>query len=127
MTFPTDADWGALSPEAWASVPHISGRLATERDVAAGHAVFYLNNTDEMPARPGDINLPALAVLRSEGPEPECVVVVIQIELGEAQDFAGVRFFDGGNGVCALGELMFISESDSRFVGLLAGWQSGAG
>ena len=35
--------------------------VATEADVKAGRAVFYLGNLDEVPARPAEMELPALA------------------------------------------------------------------
>jgi hypothetical protein len=92
----------------------MSGSLATEEDVEAGRAVFFLGNLDEAPARPSTIRLPALALW----PDPELgahrPVIVIQIEMGQ-QHIAGIRFLEGGNGVCLLEELQMIDENDPRW------------
>ena len=74
-----------------------------------------LANPDEVPARPAAVRLPALALW----PDPESgahrPVVVIQVELGQ-KNVAGIRFLEGGNGVCLLEELEIIDESDRRWL-----------
>jgi hypothetical protein len=106
--------WGPINPAQWHRVPHMSGALATEEDVKAGRAVFFLGNRGEVSARPSALRLPALALW----PDPELgasrPVVVIQVELGQ-KGFAGIRFVEGENGVCLLEELEMIDEDDPRW------------
>jgi hypothetical protein len=110
-----DFAWGPIDRERWRSVPHISGALATEADVKAGRAVFFLGNVDDVPARPGKIQLPALAMWPdSDLDDALRPVVVIQVEVGQ-EELAGIRFLDGGNGVCLLEELEMVGEDDPRW------------
>jgi hypothetical protein len=106
--------WGAVDRARWRLVPHMGGTLATEGDVEAGRAVFFLGNVDETPARPSTMRLPALALW----PDPDLgshrPVIVIQVEVGQ-QEVAGIRFLEGGNGVCLLEELEIIDETDRRW------------
>jgi hypothetical protein len=110
-----DFEWGTIDRKQWRSVPHISGALATEADIKAGRAVFYLGNAEEAPATPGQLQLPALALWRdADLGDAVLAVVVIQVELG-AEEFAGIRFLEGGNGVCLLRELEIVAEDDPRW------------
>ena len=36
--------WGPIDIERWRELPHLSGKLASEADVAAGRAVFHLRS-----------------------------------------------------------------------------------
>jgi hypothetical protein len=114
-----DPLWGPIDRTQWRAVPHMDGALASESDVKAGRAVFFLDNLDEVPARPSSTPLPTLALW----PDPEVgvrrPVVVIQIELGQ-KELVGIRFLEGGNGVCLLQELEMIDEDDHRWVGRCA-------
>jgi hypothetical protein len=65
-------------------------------------------------AQPSSVHLPALALWPDPDLGAQRPVVVIQLELGE-QDFAGIRFLEGGNGVCLLEELEMIDENDRRW------------
>jgi len=121
-----DELWGPIERNQWQQVPCMTGRLATEADVKAGCAVFYLGNVDEAPARPADLKLPALALQRDEDSGDLTPVVVIQVEEGESQCMVGVRFFPGGNGICSLEELELIDERDPRFVQLWGGASFGS-
>ena len=110
-----DFEWGPVDRNQWRSVPHISGVIATEADVRAGRAVFFLGNADEVPASAGQVQLPALALWH----DPDLgntvrAVVVIQVEIGQ-QELAGIRFLEGGNGVCLLGELEIVGEDEPRW------------
>lgn len=109
-----DYAWGSVDRTQWRSVPHISGALATEADVRAGRAVFYLGNLDEVPARPGDLPLPALALWHDPDLDAVRPVIVIQVEVGQ-QEFAGFRFLEGGNGLGFLDELDLVGEDESRW------------
>ncbi len=109
-----DPLWGPIDRTQWRRVSHMSGTLATEDDVKAGRAVFFLGNLDEVPARPSTLRLPALAWLRARALGTPRPVIIIQVELGQKQ-FAGIRFLEGGNGVCVLDELELIDENDPRW------------
>ena len=47
-----------------------------------------------------------------EGPVP---VVIIQAEILAGQTFLGVRYLNGGDGVCMLDEAELLPEPDERF------------
>jgi hypothetical protein len=102
-----DTLWGPIPLAQWRRVPHTSGRVATEEDVKAGRAAFYLGNLDEVPARPAAMELPALAWWPQDDSGPRRLCVVIQAERSDLQCTLGVRFIDGGNGVCLLDDLDF--------------------
>ena len=95
-----DSLWGPVEKAFWASVPHVSGRPATETDVAQGRAVFYLPGGSE----PADLPVPCCAIqhLESDASQP---VVVIQAERAPSGVVLGVRPLSGGNGVCMLSEV----------------------
>ena len=113
--------WGPIERHLWRQVPCMTGRLATEDDVKAGRAVFYLGNPEEVPAWPAEIELPAPALLRDDDSGTLTPVVVIQAEESEIRCTVGIRFLTGGNGLCLLEELEFIDEDDQRFVQLSGG------
>jgi hypothetical protein len=85
----------------------MKGRVATEDDVKAGRATFYFGNLDELPAEPAPVDLPALAWWPADADGPRRLCVVIQAERSDVQCTVGVRFVDGGNGVCLLDDLDF--------------------
>ena len=107
--------WVPIEPSAWGSVPVTRGRLATEADVRAGCAVFYLEEAEEPDAAPLAVLIPALAVLRDEQKQGDVIVVAIQAERSFEKRLVGYRFLTGGNGICTLGELEWIDASDPRF------------
>ena len=93
--------WGAIDPESWNTVPNVSGRVATESDVAAGAAVFYVDGQSE----PADYVIPSRAY-QSLDSGAKVPVVVVQAELtNESKLILGVRYLDGGNGVCTHEEI----------------------
>jgi hypothetical protein len=92
--------WGKISEEQWASVAYVAGRVATEADVVNGSAVFFINGESAPAAFP----LPCRAFQRLDD-GAEIPVVVIQAEAGPHGTLLGVRYLDGGNGVCALAEV----------------------
>lgn len=87
-------------------------RVATELDVEHGAAAFFLKNSTELGARPSKMALPRLALQSVEGGTLPCVV--IQVEETDERTVAGLRYFQGGSGVCFLEELEFVEESDDR-------------
>jgi hypothetical protein len=105
----TSDPWGPIRPEQWNAVPAIRDRPATEWDVHGGIAVFYMG-ADSQEALPLSLPQPAFYV------DPETgrmiPVVVIQAESSGDQHIVGVRFLDGGHGVCLLDEVLFVDEGD---------------
>ena len=94
--------WHPINPESWREVPCVSARQATESDVRQGTAVFYVDG----PSEPYDMNLPCLGLqVMEDGTESK--VVIIQAECSPSGPILGVRYFDGGNGICSLSEVRF--------------------
>ncbi len=109
--------WTAINIKSWDKTPAISGRLATEKDVKSGLAVYYINSNGVDHA-PYEILLPKLAYLTDAETKKEELVVVIQIEATPKDTVAGYRNIDGGNGACLLHELKFL---DTEAVNALVG------
>jgi hypothetical protein len=97
--------WGPVSLDEWRSVPCVSGRPATEDDVRAGRAVFYVQG--ESAAAP--IPLPSCTTQTLENGTKQRVVV-IQAEIGPQGTILGVRPLSGGNGACMDFEVEFLPE-----------------
>jgi hypothetical protein len=95
--------WGAISAGEWRTVPCTIGRAATQADVEAGTAVFYVQGESE--AAP--ITLPCCAVQTLDDGTQKSVVVV-QAELGPRGVILGVRPLTGGNAVCMATEVQFL-------------------
>jgi hypothetical protein len=95
--------WAPISARDWRSTPHITGRPATEADVAAGIAVFYVPGESAAASMP----LPCCAYQQlEEGTEQP--VVVIQAELAPHGTILGVRPLAGGNGICLASEVRLL-------------------
>jgi hypothetical protein len=105
----TSDPWGPIRPEMWNAVPAIRDRPATEWDVHGGIAVFYMG-TESQEALPLSLPQPAFYVDPDDGEMTP--VVVIQAESSGNQHIVGVRYLDGGHGVCLLDDLNFVEESD---------------
>jgi hypothetical protein len=110
-----DELWGPVDPDKWRRIATTSGTLATEEDVKAGCAVFYLENPDEIGAEPYEVNLPHCGVLTDDESGKEIPVIVIQAEQAEDMIYVGYRFLGGGNEVCTLSEIELLNEPDPRF------------
>jgi len=109
--------WGPIAMANWRETPCIQRRVATEDDVNAGRAVFYLDLSEGQASDPVDIDLPRCAILHEEG-EGDLPVIVIQAEEGNngtVQLIAGYRSLTGGNGICMLYQLELLPEPDHRF------------
>jgi hypothetical protein len=81
------------SSTAWPPLPStgfVSGRAATDKDVAAGNAVFVLKAYGMPFGKPLDIPIPQYAYVTKRGQKPEPVIVV-QAEEGKHIKFFGVR------------------------------------
>jgi hypothetical protein len=83
-------------------------RIATEEDVKLGRAVFYIDEGDEIVHQPLNIQIPSLANHTDKETGEKNLVVVIQAERTDEQEVVGLRYFEGGNGVCLLFELEFV-------------------
>jgi len=112
MAIAQDKLWGPIDMNHWKATPCVSGRLATERDVKEGRAVFYIEG-DETTLKPMALSLPTCAILREE--KKETPVIVIQAEETPKSKTMGVRFLGGGNGVCTLEDLEILASPDTRF------------
>ena len=102
-----------LDPAAWREVPHLQGRLARQEDVAAGRAVFYLD-ADPRRCAPAGLSLPACAIQTLEDGSAR-PVIVIQAEVLGGETLVGVRYLDGGRGVCFASEVELLPGPDERF------------
>ena len=111
----SDELWGEIDIQHWRDIPHISGRVASEEDVEAGRAVFYLGNPDEIGVQSYDVSLPPCAIFTDEESGEDIPVIIIQAEQAEDMINVGYRFLDGGNGMCTLPEIELLDEPDDRF------------
>jgi len=108
-----DDPWGPIDLKNWHQTPAVSGRLATERDVEEGRAVFASHDSG---AHPFPVELPAPAVVSEEGIGVPTPVIVIQAEELDDEHIAiGFRYLDGGTGICMAAETEFLAEPDERF------------
>jgi len=86
------------SPIAWPPLPatgFISGRPATDKDVADGNAVFVLKAYGVYFGKPIDVVIPQYAMMTKRGQAP-VPVIVVQAETGGGIKLFGVRALDGG-------------------------------
>jgi hypothetical protein len=85
------------SPPNWPPLPatgFISGRAATDQDVADGNAVFVLKAYGGYFGKPMDIVIPQYAIMTKRGEKP-VPVIVVQAEMGGGVKVFGVRGLDG--------------------------------
>ena len=102
--------WETINIETWKDTPHISGRVAIEKDVAEGRAVFYIPSGSE----PYETELPLFALQIDETNGEKIPCVAIQIEETPEGTAVGVRYFEGGNGVGMANEFEFYREIPSE-------------
>ncbi len=95
--------WGPISATDWHATPCIAGRPATEADVAAGSAVFYVPGG----SAPAPMSLPCCAIQVLEDGS-ELPVVIVQAELAPHGTILGVRPLSGGNGICMSTEVRLL-------------------
>ncbi len=99
--------------ENWTDTPHLIGRLATETDVNSGAATFVIDGQGQ-EHKPLNIQIPSLAFHIDVDTKEKTPVVVIQGEQVGDQKIVGIKYLDGSDGVCTLGELEFV-RSPSEF------------
>src|ERR1700728_412281 len=91
----------AAAGQSWPPLPatgFISGRAATDEDVAAGNALFVLKGYGTYFGKPLDIVIPEYAYLIKKGAKP-VPVIVVQAESGGGIKLFGVRTFSGDKSV----------------------------
>jgi hypothetical protein len=95
--------WDSIAANDWRDIPCVVGRPATEADVAAGSAVFYVPGKSAAAS----MALPccAIQVLEDGSEQP---VVIIQAELAPHGTVLGVRPLSGGNGICMATEVRLL-------------------
>ena len=97
--------WGPISAGEWRDVPCVTGRTATEADVAAGSAVFYIQGHSAAAS----MRLPCCALrLLEDGSEQP--VVVIQAEVASQGTVLGIRPLSGGNCICLVTEVRVLPD-----------------
>ena len=102
----------AALAQAWPALPtagFVSGRPATDKDVAEGSAVFVLKAHGVYFGKPLDIAIPQYAYLLKKGDKP-VPVIVIQGEQERNLKLFGVRGLDG--------DLSVVKETDLQFLGV---------
>jgi len=106
--------WGVVEAQGWREVPCLLGRVATEDDVKAGRATFYIRTAHESDAHFVDIGIPHCAIWTNEKDE-RVPVVIIQSESANGDHYIGFRFLDGGNGVGLFFEFQLFDEPNELF------------
>jgi hypothetical protein len=100
----------AALAQAWPALPatgFVSGRPATEKDVADGNALFVLKAHGVYFGKPVDIVIPQYAYLLHKGDKP-VPVIVIQAEQERNIKIFGVRGLDGDPSVVKELELQLL-------------------
>jgi hypothetical protein len=116
---PSTAQQGSVqqgSPQSWPPLPtsgFISGRPATDKDVAAGNAVFVLRAYGIAFGKPLDFTIPQYAYLTKRG-QPPVPVIVVQAEQGRGIKVFGVRGLDGQTATAKESELRFLGTQMPR-------------
>ncbi len=100
--------WGPLELVDWHKTPHIKNDIATEQDVKDGRAVFYIDKGKDHKIL--DIKIPSVAYQIDNKTKARTLVIVIQGEKVGKEEIVGIRYLDGGNGVCMLSELDFTED-----------------
>jgi hypothetical protein len=101
--------WGAIDLSNWKQTPHIKNKVATEQDVIDGRAVFYIENGGKEHT-PLNANIPFIAYQVDEESSTKTLVIAIQAEKVDGDQFVGVRYIEGGNGVCRWSELEIVED-----------------
>ena len=108
--------WGPISIENWRNTPSISGRVASEEDVVAGRAVYFLNDPEKINAHALDVDVPRCAILTDQESGERLPVIIIQVEQADDKVYVGYRPLEGGNGICTEREIELLDGPDARFV-----------
>jgi hypothetical protein len=96
--------------QSWPPLPttgFISGRAATDKDVADGNAVFALRAYGVAFGKPLDVVIPQYAYLTKNG-QQKLPVIVVQAEEGKGIKIFGIRDFDGTTATAKQSELQLL-------------------
>jgi hypothetical protein len=107
--------WGPIEIESWKRIRCISGRVAREEDVAAGRAVFFLEDPEIINAHALEVDVPRCAILTEAESGEELPVIIVQVEQADDKVYVGYRNLDGGNGICTEKEIELLDDPDERF------------
>lgn len=106
------ASFAAAEGAPWPTLPtkFVSGRLATQQDLASGNAVFRMDIEGKQITKPTrQFQIPQFAYLRQDNGNRRPVVVV-QVELLQDEPVFGMRDADG--------EMYIASAEDVELLGL---------
>ena len=106
---------GEIDVEHWRDTPCTILGLASEEDVRAGRAVFYVERTREHVGTPEDLGLPRCALIGDDDGSVSPVIVVQAEKHGSDKVLIGYRPLTGGNGVCTIDELTLLDGPDRHF------------
>jgi hypothetical protein len=98
------------SQPSWPPLPttgFVSGRAATDKDVAEGNAVFVLRAYGTAFGKPLDVVIPQYAYLIRNG-QQKLPVIVVQAEEGKGIKIFGIRGFDGTTATAKQSELQLL-------------------
>jgi hypothetical protein len=101
---------GQNAGQSWPPLPttgFVSGRAATDKDVADGNAVFVLRAYGVAFGKPLDVVIPQYAYLIRNGQQKRPVIVV-QAEDGKGIKIFGIRDFDGKTATAKQSELQLL-------------------
>ena len=104
--------WGAIDSTKWQQTPCIKDIIATEQDVKDGRAVFYIIH-DDADHEPLNINIPSLVYEIEEENNTRKLAVLIQGERVGENEYVGIRYFEGGNGLFRLSEIEFLEHGSN--------------
>ena len=96
--------------QTWPPLPttgFVSGRAATDKDVADGNAVFVLRAYGVAFGKPLDVVIPQYAYLIRNG-QQKLPVIVVQAEDGKGIKIFGIRDFDGKTATAKQSELQLL-------------------
>lgn len=103
--------WEQIEISKWKETPFISGRPATEEDIEKGIAVFAIPSGSSVHS----INLPACVIQIEDETGNRLPGIIIQAEEAKDDVYFGIRYIDGGNGVCTKNEVELLVEPNSEF------------
>jgi hypothetical protein len=96
--------------QSWPPLPttgFVSGRAATDKDVAEGNAVFVLRAYGAAFGKPLDVVIPQYAYLIKNSRQ-KLPVIVVQAEEGKGIKIFGIRDFDGKTATAKQSELQLL-------------------
>jgi hypothetical protein len=102
--------FSAAAAGGWPELPKtgfISGRPASEKDVADGNAIFVAKANDRYIGMPLNIVIPQYAYHVEQGGQ-KTPVIVVQAEEANGIKIVGLRDFEGKESAATLGELQLL-------------------